>query len=194
VGQALADIFWLSRRGGAEDWEIVTDPVIAAGIERNEHFEIEECRRSAGLPISHPVQLDMVEFFASVGGEIGRTPELRRTGVNADLILEETRETVEAMTGVRLDFHFDGNHHDQPEQSLVAAIDGLCDLLATVYGYAVTIGVDLAPFWDEVHRTNLAKVGGPVREDGKRLKPDGWQPPNIAGLLERLYPGVVLDA
>lgn len=28
-----------------------------------------------------------------------------------------------------------------------------------------------------VHQTNLAKVGGPVREDGKRGKPEGWVGP-----------------
>jgi hypothetical protein len=43
--------------------------------------------------------------------------------------------------------------------------------------------VDLEPFFAEVHRTNMAKVGGPVRPDGKKLKPEGWQPPDIAGIL-----------
>ena len=68
---------------------------------------------------------------------------------------------------------------------LVQAIDGLCDLLCVVYGAALEFGVELAPYWDEVHRTNMAKMGGPVRDDGKRLKPDGWKPPDIAGVLAR---------
>ncbi len=38
-------------------------------------------------------------------------------------------------------------------------------------------------FWDEVHRSNMAKVGGPIRGDGKRLKPEGWTPPDVAGVL-----------
>ena len=29
----------------------------------------------------------------------------------------------------------------------------------------------------------MAKAGGPLREDGKRLKPPGWTPPDIAGVL-----------
>ena len=29
----------------------------------------------------------------------------------------------------------------------------------------------------------MAKVGGPIREDGKRLKPEGWEPPNITKVL-----------
>lgn len=45
-------------------------------------------------------------------------------------------------------------------------------------------GIDLGPLWDEVHRTNMAKVGGKTRADGKILKPDGWQPPRIQELLD----------
>jgi hypothetical protein len=35
------------------------------------------------------------------------------------------------------------------------------------------------------HRTNMAKVGGPIVPNGKRLKPKGWQPPDIAGEIAR---------
>jgi predicted HAD superfamily Cof-like phosphohydrolase len=76
-----------------------------------------------------------------------------------------------------------------PRGDLVEAIDGMCDLLCVVYGTAAEFGIDLAPFWDEVHRTNMAKAGGPVREDGKRLKPPGWTPPDIAGVLAAVAPG-----
>lgn len=90
--------------------------------------------------------------------------------MRAELIREEAAETVKAIE--------DGD--------LVAAIDGLCDLLYVTYGAAVEWGIDLAPFWDEVHRTNMAKVGGPTRGDGKKLKPPGWTPPDIAGILGRM--------
>jgi predicted HAD superfamily Cof-like phosphohydrolase len=66
-------------------------------------------------------------------------------------------------------------------------VDALCDLLYVTYGAAVDLGVDLQPFFAEVHRSNMAKVGGRKREDGKWLKPAGWTPPDIAGLLSRLY-------
>ena len=46
-------------------------------------------------------------------------------------------------------------------------------------------GIDIRPIWDEVHRTNMAKEGGGSRTDGKIMKPAGWQPPDIAGLLAR---------
>lgn len=70
---------------------------------------------------------------------------------------------------------------------VVEMVDALCDLLYVTYGAAVDLGVDLEPFFAEVHRSNMAKVGGYRREDGKWIKPAGWQPPDVKGLLERLY-------
>ena len=117
----------------------------------------------------HHAQRDVEDFHRALDLPIGRSPMIRRAELRAVLIEEETRETVDAIR----------------RGDLVGAIDGLCDVLYVAYGAAVEFGVDLAPFWDEVHGTNMAKQGGPVREDGKRLKPPNWAPPNIAGLLAR---------
>lgn len=62
-------------------------------------------------------------------------------------------------------------------------VDALCDLLYVVYGYADYLGIDIEPFFDEVHRTNMEKEGGPFREDGKILKPPGWRPPAIGDIF-----------
>ncbi len=70
---------------------------------------------------------------------------------------------------------------------VVGAIDALCDLLYVTYGAAVSLGVDIEPFFDEVHRSNMAKVGGTRRPDGKWLKPRGWQPPDLARILRERY-------
>lgn len=120
--------------------------------------------------MKHEVQLDVENFHSALDIPIGETPAIRRGELRASLIEEEAAETCEAIRA--------GN--------LVEAIDGLCDLLCVTYGAAIEFGVDLAPFWLEVHRTNMAKVGGPVREDGKRLKPEGWTPPDIAGVLKEV--------
>lgn len=48
---------------------------------------------------------------------------------------------------------------------------------------AYSLGLDIKPLFEEVHRTNMLKVGGPTRADGKILKPEGWQPPRIRELL-----------
>ena len=119
---------------------------------------------------SHTVQRDVEDFHEALDCPIGTTPAIRRPELRVSLIREETNETIEAIE----------------RGDLVEAIDGMCDILCVVYGTAVEFGVNLAPFWDEVHRTNMAKQGGPVRKDGKRLKPEGWTPPDIAGLLAAL--------
>jgi predicted HAD superfamily Cof-like phosphohydrolase len=62
----------------------------------------------------------------------------------------------------------------------------MCDVIYVICGTAVEFGIDLAPFFAEVHRTNMAKEGGATRADGKILKPEGWQPPRIAEMLAAL--------
>jgi predicted HAD superfamily Cof-like phosphohydrolase len=128
---------------------------------------------------THRVQRDVEEFHRAIGAPVGETPAIRRPELRAALILEEAAEVASAILGREVAFTLGG----AGEQSLVAAIDGLCDLVCVAYGTAVEFGIDLAPFWEEVHRSNLAKAGGPVRADGKALKPPGWRPPDIAGVL-----------
>ena len=65
-----------------------------------------------------------------------------------------------------------------------AVLDALCDLIYVTVGAAVTWGLPLSTAWEEVHRVNMTKSTGPIREDGKRLKPEGFQPPNMADVLE----------
>jgi len=64
-------------------------------------------------------------------------------------------------------------------------IDGLGDMDYVVEGTRLEFGVDGKPVAAEIHRANMAKANGPVREDGKRLKPEGWTPPDIEGELAK---------
>ena len=48
-------------------------------------------------------------------------------------------------------------------------------------GYLLTSKYEL--IWQEVHRTNMAKADGPV-VNGKKMKPEGWCPPNIKAIME----------
>ncbi len=66
---------------------------------------------------------------------------------------------------------------------LVEVADGCADAIVVIIGTAISYGIDLRPIWDEVHSCNMKKVGGKKREDGKSLKPEGWQPPRIEELL-----------
>jgi hypothetical protein len=54
---------------------------------------------------------------------------------------------------------------------------------------AEDIGIDLRPFYLEVHRTNMWKLKGPKREDGKQLKPPDWKPPRIEAMYNRILAG-----
>lgn len=117
------------------------------------------------------MQQAVADFHAAMGQPVGDTskPALVEHRLRLGLIFEECEELREAIE----------------RDDLVEAIDGACDLIYVVLGTMVSAGVDLAPFFDEVHRSNMAKVGGKRREDGKILKPEGWMPPDIAGLLAK---------
>lgn len=72
-------------------------------------------------------------------------------------------------------------------QDLTEIADACADLCYVVIGTAVAYGIPLDRVWEEVHRSNMAKAPGgkaTYRSDGKVLKPDGWQPPNIKAILE----------
>lgn len=70
--------------------------------------------------------------------------------------------------------------------NLPEAIDAVVDSGYVLEGFAIACGVDLRPCWALVQRANLLKATGPFRaSDRKRLKPEGWQPPDIAGELRR---------
>jgi predicted HAD superfamily Cof-like phosphohydrolase len=120
-----------------------------------------------------PEQAMVAEFHRRFGSPPPEKPDLERFPgpLRVRLIQEEADELAQAVA----------------EGDLAEMVDALCDLLYVTYGAAVDLGVDLQPFFAEVHRSNMAKVGGRRREDGKWLKPEGWRPPDIAGLLARLY-------
>jgi predicted HAD superfamily Cof-like phosphohydrolase len=67
---------------------------------------------------------------------------------------------------------------------MAATADAIADLLYVVLGTAVELGIDMDPIFQAVHNANMTKINGPVREDGKQLKPEGWQPPDIEKLLD----------
>lgn len=60
----------------------------------------------------------------------------------------------------------------------------LADLLYVVYGTAVSLGIDMEPVFKEVHRSNMSKVGGYKREDGKWVKPPTYSPASLEAILE----------
>lgn len=76
----------------------------------------------------------------------------------------------------------------------VEMLDALIDMVVVTVGAIHSMGSDGEGAWNEVMRTNFAKIDpetGRVRkrEDGKVLKPEGWKPPELAKFVndERYY-------
>ena len=84
------------------------------------------------------------------------------------LIQEEFDELKEAMAS--------GN--------LAAVAKEMADLLYVTYGTAVSYGIDMDPVFREVHRSNLSKIGGYKRADGKWVKPPTYSPADIESIVE----------
>ena len=102
------------------------------------------------------------------------SPDALQYGMYLNLIDEEYKELQEALAA-----------NDQVEQ-----LDALIDILVVTIGAIHSAGFDAEGAWKEVMATNFAKIDketGKVRkrEDGKVLKPLGWEPPNLAGFVKR---------
>ena len=91
-----------------------------------------------------------------------------------DLMSEEMGELIEA---------------EADNYNMVEMADALIDILVVTIGAGLSLGLPMDLLWNEVMRSNLAKIDpntGEVRkrEDGKVLKPEGWKAPNIAAILK----------
>jgi predicted HAD superfamily Cof-like phosphohydrolase len=76
------------------------------------------------------------------------------------------------------------------DNDTVEALDALIDILVVTIGAIHSMGADAEGAWNEVMRTNFAKIdpaSGKVRkrEDGKVLKPAGWTPPNLVPFMKK---------
>lgn len=186
------------------------------------HVEVHH-RLAQGAPLTGALALDVARFAVDVEpttdlrsnvtafhrafdlaiGDRPGVPEDREVRLRANLISEEFLETIESLfcksrlaraalwlvrkllglvarrARVRVDFP--------------AFADGLADLMYVAEGGFVAFGIDSRPVHAEVQRSNMAKVGGSRRADGKWLKPSGWTPPDIEGVLRAQGWGECLD-
>lgn len=81
--------------------------------------------------------------------------------------------------------------HDKGD--LIGIADALADLAYVVVGAAVAFGIPLDRVFDEVHRSNMSKLGEdgkPIyREDGKVLKGPNYTPPDIERSISPITTG-----
>lgn len=69
-------------------------------------------------------------------------------------------------------------------EDLPGIADAIADLIYVLIGMALEYGIPLNDVWDEVQRANMTKE--PVHNaDGKVVKPAGFVPPDIAGILKK---------
>ena len=83
------------------------------------------------------------------------------------------------------------------EEDKVETLDALIDFIVVTVGAIHSMGADAQGAWDEVMRTNFAKVDpqtGKVRkrEDGKVLKPDNWQAPDLSPFVSKTLKRCIL--
>lgn len=79
--------------------------------------------------------------------------------------------------------------HMHDAKDIVAIADDLADLLYVVYYAANACGLIMSPIFDEVHRSNMTKMGGPLSETGKQLKPASYEPPLLEPLVRAQMAG-----
>jgi predicted HAD superfamily Cof-like phosphohydrolase len=74
-------------------------------------------------------------------------------------------------------------------KDMVKVADGIADSIYVLLGTAIAFGIDLEPIWEAVHDSNMKKVRHDMSDEAnntihKVVKPEGWQPPDIEGLLK----------
>lgn len=117
---------------------------------------------------------DVHDFHKVMGLKIGDKPSVldyETHTLRESLIREEFYEVMQALS----------------EKNTCQTAKEIVDLIYVLIGTAVSCGIDLRPVWDEVQKSNMAKLGGRKRPDGKIMKPEGWQPPDIEKIIEEQY-------
>ena len=101
-------------------------------------------------------------------------PDFNTRELRLDLIQEELDELAQAME----------------DRDMVQIADALTDLLYVVYGAGHAFGIDLDECFQEVHSSNMSKLGPngkPIhREDGKVMKGPGYFEPDLENILGAL--------
>ena len=128
------------------------------------------------------VQHDIMRFMQAMGQEVRTSPQALprpELDLRIALITEEYDETISALIDLRNPALSDGERN-----ALIADVaDGVVDMVYVLVGTTLAMGIDLEDIWAEVQRANMDKTTGPVRRDGKRLKPDDWRGPQVAAIL-----------
>lgn len=150
---------------------------------RDSFFEVDDAEPG---PLVVDIQAAVRDFHQKFGAYIGSVPAIppvEERRLRVALIMEEAKELCDAILN----------------NDLVGVADGIADLMYVTAGTSVSYGIDIAPIFIEVHRSNMSKVwpDGTVhrRADGKVEKPPTYSPADLEPLLikqgchvDSLYP------
>lgn len=135
------------------------------------------------------------EVFSHPVAESPVVPTDDRLVLRLALILEEAIELADALGFSTYDIkdsadymlNVIGPRVYEENVDIVAVADALGDLEYVVNGAALEMGINLPEIVKEVHRSNMTKLGPdgkPIyREDGKILKGEGYEPPQLEKIL-----------
>ena len=133
---------------------------------------LRECGQQARQLETAAIDQDVREAHVKFGTVAPATPVQELDGKMLDsrvkLIREEFEEFMDAIE----------------DRNMMGIISEGVDVIYTIIGTFVAMGVPFMPFWRAVSAANLRKVREPG--GGKWLKPDGWQPANLHKILYRL--------
>ena len=109
-----------------------------------------------------------VQVFMNAAGQTTIDNNPAQAALYHNLIVEEYAEYIAAR-----------NANDDTE-----IIDACFDMIWVIVGYMQSRGWNCDGIWDEGALSNLKKIDKVTRkvlkrEDGKVMKPEGWQPPNF---------------
>lgn len=145
--------------------------------------EVQNVPLSGRAEVQYPTMFDMVRVFHILAGLPARgfgekaTPEDITRRIR--LIVEECeQELLMELTALSTDYSM---------ENLAKVLDSCADLCYVTMGVCVELGLPFDTAFSLVQEANMRKVKDEVvrREDGKILKPEGWIPPNILGMLQQ---------
>ena len=117
---------------------------------------------------------DFMEAFGQKVEVDPTWPDFNTRELRLELIQEELDELAQAVD----------------DRDMIQIADALTDLLYVVYGAGHAFGIDLDECFQEVHSSNMSKLGPngkPIhREDGKVMKGPGYFEPDLEGILGSL--------
>ena len=136
-----------------------------------------------------PTPNSPTEALRQFHAAIGEVPPTQPTLPSHDLLAFRRRLLAEEWAEVQAEFDAldlpDASAKGEAAARLAPLVHELTDLIYAACGTLVQLGVDADAAFAAVHQANMAKQGGPVRSDGKLLKPLGWRPADMEAVLRR---------